>query len=221
MLSQILDRGLDKFHHAPGNISPSPRVLVWSPKSRSVHNNRNMIIHKRINISQEASCHNTNTPKRNTSIVNILITGRIRFLARKNHHRIRRIITLNTRDCLQKRQQTGSCVGNRFTDVCRVGDVELESHGSANHFCGVGHEFVDEDIVVDAVADAATDDANGKGERGHCGDEVVGADDGCYDGGGDDDAADPETGEDEDTPKLVEVVAGSAGKSSAAWRKLD
>jgi len=37
----------------------------------------------------------------------------------------------------------------------------------------------------------------------------VGTDDGCDDGGWDDDAADSETGEDEETPDLVHVVDSS------------
>ena len=42
-------------------------------------------------------------------------------------------------------------------------------------------EFGYEDIVVGTVADAATDDTDGESERGNGGDEVIGADDRCYD----------------------------------------
>jgi len=38
---------------------------------------------------------------------------------------------------------------------------------------GVGDEFVDEDVVVGCVADGAADDADGEGEGGDGGDEVL------------------------------------------------
>lgn len=37
----------------------------------------------------------------------------------------------------------------------------------------VGDEFGDEDVVVNCVADAAADDADGEGEGGDGGDEVL------------------------------------------------
>ena len=68
---------------------------------------------------------------------------------------------------------------------------------------GVGDEFLDEDVVVGGVADGAADDADGEREGGDGRDEVVGADDGRHDGGWDDDAADAETGEDQQAPERV------------------
>lgn len=38
---------------------------------------------------------------------------------------------------------------------------------------GVGDEFVHEDVVVGRVADGAADDADGEGEGGDGGDEVL------------------------------------------------
>ncbi len=50
----------------------------------------------------------------------------------------------------------------------------VTSSNVCNH---VRDEFRDEDIIVCAVADAATQNADGQREGGDCGDQVVGADD--------------------------------------------
>ncbi len=71
---------------------------------------------------------------------------------------------------------------------------------------GVGHEFVDEYVVVCCVADGATDDADCERERGNGGYEVVGTDDCGDDGGGDNDAANAEATEDEESPGAVKRI---------------
>jgi len=78
------------------------------------------------------------------------------------------------------------------------------------------HELVDEDVVVGAVTDWTTDDADGKGECGNGRNEVVWADDGCHYWGGDDNAADAEWGDNQDPPEFVKVIWRSYRKSSAA-----
>lgn len=117
----------------------------------------------------------------------------------------------HARQQLDLLQQGGPGQLNGFGDLRHGGDVELEDHGAADVVLGVGDEFVEEDVVVDGVADRAADDADGKGQGCDCGDEVVGADDGGDDGGWDDDAADAEAGEDEEAPECVEVVDASTG----------
>lgn len=77
---------------------------------------------------------------------------------------------------------------------------------------GHGDKLVEKDVVVDAVADGATNNTDGEGEGGDGGDEVVGANDGCDDGGRDDDAADPQAGKDKEAPELVEVVDAADGE---------
>lgn len=47
-------------------------------------------------------------------------------------------------------------------DESRVCNIELGDHDAADVVFGVGDEFRDEDVVVDRVADAAADDADGE-----------------------------------------------------------
>jgi len=101
-------------------------------------------------------------------------------------------------------------------DVGDVCDAELVDHGAADVVFGVGDELVEEDVVVDGVADDGADDADGEREGGDGRDQVVRADDGRDDGGRDDDAADAEAREDEQAPELVEVVDVCYGERSAA-----
>ena len=82
---------------------------------------------------------------------------------------------------------------------------------------GVGDEFLDEDVIVRGVADGTADDADGEGEGGDCGDEVVGANDGRHDGGGHHNTADSEAREDQETPELVQIVDSRVGEGAAAW----
>lgn len=53
------------------------------------------------------------------------------------------------------------------------GDSEFQFHGPADVVDGVGDEFVVEDVVVDGVAYATADDADGEGEGCDCGDQVL------------------------------------------------
>lgn len=39
-----------------------------------------------------------------------------------------------------------------FADERDVVDLQLVDHGAADDLCGVGDEFLDEDVIVDAVA---------------------------------------------------------------------
>jgi hypothetical protein len=141
-----------------------------------MHNNGNMIIHILPNIPQKASGKNTNTPKRNARKINILITSSIGLLSRQHNQIIRGLIPSYTGDRVQQRQQAGACVFDCSADICFVCDAELV-HGTADHLRGVGDEFVNEDVVVDAVADRTADHTDGECECCDGGDEVVGADD--------------------------------------------
>lgn len=67
------------------------------------------------------------------------------------------------------------CAGeyNGFPDVRRIGDSEFEGHDTSDVFRCVGDKFVDEDIVVGRVANAAADDADRESEGGYGSDEVL------------------------------------------------
>jgi len=78
----------------------------------------------------------------------------------------------------------------------------------------VGHEFVDEYVVVGCVADRATNHTNCERERADGGYEVVGTDDCGDDGGGDNDASNAEATEDEQSPGAVKRIYFQRGESA-------
>lgn len=174
-----------------------------------------MVIHVLSNITQEARRDNTNGSKSNAGKIHILIASSIGLLSDENDQIIGRLIACNTGNLVQQRQQAGTRKFDGHTDVCFVSDAELVDHGTADHLRGVGNEFVDEDVVVDAISYRAADHANGKGESSDGSDEVVGADDCCNNGCWDDDATDAKTSENEETPEGVKVEAVRASKSTA------
>lgn len=156
-----------------------------------------MIIHVLTDIAQKARRHNTHRPKRNTRQVHVFITLRVGDPACGNHNRIRSLIVPDPRDGLQLLEETRTGQGNRFANICHILDSKLEHHGTANVMGGYGDKFVEKDVVVDAVADTTADNTDCKSEGGNSSDKVVGADDSCDNGGRDDNAANPQAGQDE------------------------
>lgn len=75
-----------------------------------------------------------------------------------------------------------------------------------NDLCCERPEFVDEDVIVDGVADGATNDTDGECDGGDRGDEVVRTDDSRDDGCGNDDTTDTETGQSDQTIHGAQVV---------------
>lgn len=132
-----------------------------------------MVIHKLIDIPQKARRHHADGPKRNTRQIHPLVALRKRRLARRHHHPIRRLIALDPGDELELVEQGGAGEGDGFADEGGVFDAQVQGHGAADVVFGVGDEFVDEDVVVGCVADGAADDADGEGEGGDGGDEVL------------------------------------------------
>lgn len=127
------------------------------------------------------------------------------------------LIASNARDCLQAVQQARSSESDGVRDVSSVGDAQLELHGAANVFDGIGDEFLDKNVVVGGVANSAADDTNGQGEGSDGGNEVIGADDGGHDGGGHNYAANAQPSEHQEAPDFVEVVDTGDGDRAAAW----
>lgn len=132
-----------------------------------------MVIHKLIDIPQKARRHHADGPKRNARQIHPLVALRKRRLARRHHHPIRRLIALDPGDELELVEQGGAGEGDGFADEGGVFDAQVQGHGAADVVFGVGDEFVDEDVVVGCVADGAADDADGEGEGGDGGDEVL------------------------------------------------
>jgi len=134
-----------------------PSILLSSvssatPDLHSMHNNRDMIIHISRNIPQKASRNNTHSPKRNTRIINILVTIRKRHLTCQHDHLIRRIVRADTRNGAQSGKERRARVFDGVGYVGEVRDAQFVDHGSADEGLGVRDELVDEDVVVDCVA---------------------------------------------------------------------
>ena len=193
------------------NVPPPPLFETPQPPSPPAsHNNSNVIIHKRINVPQEATRDDTDHPKRDTDQIYIPITFRIRNLARSDNRLVRHLSpqrrVRHSWDRLDLLEQTGAREGDSLGNSGAVDDAQLELHGAADVVLGIGHEFVVEDVVVDRVADRPADDADGEGQGGDGGDEVVWADDGGDDTSGDDDATDAKSGENQQAPGAIERV---------------
>ena len=138
-----------------------------------MHDHRNMVIHVLTDAAQETSRQNRNTTKRDTDVVHPLVTLSIRQLARSHNGIVRGLATRDSRNGLQFFQQRRAGEFDGFADVGRIGDVELRDHHAANEVFRVGDELGNEDVVVDRVADAAPDDADGERERRDCRDEIL------------------------------------------------
>jgi len=152
---------------------PNPKENNTPMTPPPSHNHRNMVIHKLIDIPQKARRHHADGPKRNARQIHPLVALRKRRLARRHHHPIRRLIALDPGNELELVEQGGAGEGDGFADEGGVFDAQVQGHGAADVVFGVGDEFVDEDVVVGCVANGAADDADGEGEGGDGGDEVL------------------------------------------------
>jgi len=141
--------------------------------SKSVHHNRNVIVHILIDIPYKARRHDTEDPECNANIIHPLVALCKADTTRSEDDFICCVIASDSRDMLQFFDQGDASQFNGVFDKSLIGDAELEFHGTADVVGSIGLEFVGEDIVVDSVADRATDDADGEGEGGNSRDEVV------------------------------------------------
>lgn len=159
-----------------------------------MHHDRDMIIHKLIDIPQKARCYNTHCPKGDTSQVYVFVTFGIGNLPRGDNDRISGLVIPDPGDLLQFLEERCTGESDSFTDEGDVGDAEFEHHGAANIFFSVRDELIEKDVVVDAVTYAATDDTDGEGESGDGGNEIVWAYNGSNNGCRYNNATDAEAG---------------------------
>lgn len=117
-----------------------------------MHNNRNMVIHIRTNISQENRCNNRHRAKSRTGVINILVARCIGFLSGKHDHLVRGLVVADARDGFQEREERCASIDDGVVDEGCVMDAEFREHGIPDHLGGVGDEFFDKDVIVDAVA---------------------------------------------------------------------
>lgn len=181
-----------------------------------MHDNRDVVIHVLVNVSEEDTGNDRNASKGNTSQIHILVAFSIGNLARNHDHLICGIVSSNAGNRLEEWQKTGAGILNGLGDIGDIGDVELCHHRAANVFGGIGDKFVDEDVEIDGVSDAAANDTDRQGEGRHGRNDVVGADDGGHDRRWDDNTTDSEPCQNQETPKFVQVVAGCDCKSATS-----
>lgn len=162
-----------------------------------------MIGHVLLDITQEARCQDRNNSESDADIVNPLIGLGIRKLAGHDNHFIRCLIASNSGDLLDLSQQRSAGEFYDFRDSLDAGDVKLGHHNAANVVLCQRHKLGHEDIIVDGVADTATHDADGQSESGNGGNQVIGADDSGDNRSGNNNATNPKTSQDEQSPQLV------------------
>ncbi|KIW57303.1 hypothetical protein PV05_05872 [Exophiala xenobiotica] len=194
---QILFPTTNKRHHAPPEANTSHNQKSTMSHISLLHDHSNMIIHILVDIAKEDARQDGNASESNTRQVHVLITFCIRNLACQHDHLVRRFVSSDAGDLLDAFEQTRRRELNRLSDVCGVCDAKLQGHGAANVLGCVGHELVHEHIVVNRVPDTTANDADGQGQCGDRGDNVIGTDNRGHDRSGDDDATNTQATEDE------------------------
>ena len=149
----------------PSN-KPFPNAIPLS------HYHCDMIGHILLNTAQKTRGQDRDTPKGNTAIVHPFVRLSVRELARPNDHLICLLVACDARNLSNLIQQRGACELNCVRDVLDVGDIEL-GHRAADVVLRRRYEFRDEDIIINAVADAATDNTDRERECGNSGNEVL------------------------------------------------
>ena len=186
-----------------------------------MHDNRNMIIHILVNISKEDTGNDGDASKGNTGQIDILVALSIGNLASNHDHLIGGIVPSNAGDRLEEWQKTGRSIFDGVGNISDVGDVQFCHHEAANVFSGIWDKFVDEDVEIDGVSDAAANDTDRQGKGSDSRNDVVGADDGGNDRGWDDNTPNSEPCQNQETPKLVQVVASCNCKSATSGSHED
>ena len=120
-----------------------------------------MIVHETIDVSQKAGSNDAHGAKGNARQVDKLVAFGKGYLARSDDHRPAGVIAREPRNHFHLVQEGGTRQSDSLFDVRLVRYPELDSHGSANVVRRIGYELIDEDVVVDAVADATTKDSDG------------------------------------------------------------
>ena len=139
-----------------------------------------MIIHVLIDIPQKARCNDTHSSCRNTRQVHILIALRVCNLSGSHDDLICRVVASDPRNRLELLDEGGASEDDSFFDEAGVSYAN-GNHSSADVFDCVGDEFADKDVVVCAITDRAAYNADGEGQSRDGGNEVVRANDRCYD----------------------------------------
>lgn len=120
-----------------------------------------MVRHIRADITQHKRRNNRHPAEPNASIIHPLIALRVGDLPGRHKSFVGGIVGADAGDLAQTFQQRAGGDLDGCRDVLGVCDVELCHHDAADVMLGVRDEFGKEDVVVDAVADAASHDTDG------------------------------------------------------------
>lgn len=132
-----------------------------------------MIVHVLIDIAQETRGDDAHDSKRNADQIDVPIALGIRLLPRRDHDCLRGRVARYARDQLEFVGQGRAGEQDGFADIRHVRDSEFDDHGPADVFGGVGNKFMDEDVIIGCVANAAADHADCESESGYGGDEIL------------------------------------------------
>lgn len=132
-----------------------------------------MVVHERVDVTQETGCNDTYTSERETRQIDVFIALGVSELAGIYNHLVRCLVVSNARNHLEFFQEGSASKSNGFFNVRLIQDAQFECHGATDVVDGVGDEFADEDIVVDAIADATTDDTNSESQGCNGGNEIL------------------------------------------------
>lgn len=117
-----------------------------------------MVIHVLVNIPQEAARNNANHPESNTSQINPSVALCKRHLASLYHGLVCERFTLDAWELIEFLEQGGTCQLNGLSNHWDARDVEFGDHDAPDIVLCVRDEFVDEDVIVDRVANGAAYD---------------------------------------------------------------
>ncbi len=131
---------------------PPPHPSTQPPTAHRIinlmHDNRNMIIHIFADIARKASRDNTDDPKGNTRIINVLVTLRIRHLARLDDDLVGGLVVADAGDLPETVKHCRARQHDGLGDIGDVCDAELADHGAADIVFRPGDKLVEEDVVL-------------------------------------------------------------------------
>lgn len=133
-----------------------------APTLYSMHHDRNMIVHILTDIPQTASGDNADGAKRYANQIHPAITFREGLLPCLDDDGERGLVAGEAGDEGELVEQRSAGEEDGLADVGGVGDVEAERHGAADVRGDAWDKFINEDVVVGCIADAAADNADGE-----------------------------------------------------------
>ena len=115
-----------------------------------------MIVHVGTDVAQEGSCGDRHDAEGDGGVIHIFVRLGVGDLARLDDDAVGGLVARDAGDQLQLVQQRRSGDENRIGDVGEVRDAQFQLHGPAYVMDGVGLEFVEENVVIYRISDAAT-----------------------------------------------------------------